>query len=46
MKTCYRMNIIIETTGGDSYDLNGKIDSPNKTLANITTALLLNSNHS
>ena len=39
------MNIIVQTTGGDESSLNGKIESPNKTLANITRALLLNSIH-
>ena len=39
------MNIIFQTTGGDASSLNGKSESPNKTLANITRALLLNSRH-
>ena len=30
------MNIIVQTKGGDAFSLNGKIESPNKTLANIT----------
>ena len=38
------MNIIVQNTGGDSSSLNGKIESPNKTIA-ITRALLLNSSH-
>ena len=45
MRTCHNMNIIFQTTGGDAYSLNGKSESPNKTLANITRALLLNSIH-
>ena len=40
--TCHNMNIIVQTTGGDASSLNGKSKSPNKTLANITRALLLN----
>ena len=43
MKTFHTMNIIVQTTGGDASSLNGKGESPNKTLANITRALLLNS---
>ena len=39
------MNIIVQTTGGDASSLNGKSESLNKTLANITRALLLNSSH-
>ena len=39
------MNIIVQTTGGDASSLNGKSESPNKTLANITRSLLLNSIH-
>ena len=39
------MNIIVQTTGGDASSLNGKSESPNKTLANITRALVLNSIH-
>ena len=39
------MNIIVQTTGGDASSLNGKSESPNKTLANITRALLINSIH-
>ena len=45
MKTCHNMNIIVQTTGGDSSSLNGKSKSPNKILDNITRALLLNSSH-
>ena len=45
MKTCHNMNIIVQTTGGDASSLNGKSESTNKTLANITRALLLNSSH-
>ena len=45
MKTCHNMNIIVQNTGGYSTYLNGKIESPNKTLANITRALSLKSSH-
>ena len=45
MKTYHNMNIIVQTTGGYASFLNGKSESPNKTLANITRALLTNSNH-
>ena len=39
------MNTIVQTTGGDASSLNGKSESTNKTLSNITRALLLNSGH-
>ena len=39
------MNIIVHTTGGDASSINGKSESPNKTLANITISLLMNSSH-
>ena len=45
MKTCHSMNIIVQTTGGDASSLNGKSEIPNKTLANITRSLLLNSSY-
>ena len=45
IKTCHNMKIIVQTAGGDTSSLNGKIESPNNTLANITIALLLNSSH-
>ena len=45
MKTCHNMNIVVQTTGGDASSLNGKSEIPNKTLDNITRALLLNSSH-
>ena len=45
MNTCHNMNIIVQNTGGDKSSLHGKIESPNKALANITRALLLNSIH-
>ena len=45
MRTCHNMNIIVQRTGGDSYSPNGKSESPNKTLANITRVLLLNSSY-
>ena len=39
------MNIIVQTTGGDASSPNGMRESPNKTLANITETLPLNSSH-
>ena len=45
MNTCHNMKIIVQTTGGYESTLNGKSESPNKTLASITRALLLNSIH-
>ena len=39
------MNIIVQTTGGYASSLNGKSESLNKTLDNITRALLLNTSH-
>ena len=39
------MNIIVQTTCVDASSLNGKIESPNKTLDNIMRDLLLNSSH-
>ena len=45
MKTCHNMNIIVQNTGGNDSSLNGKSEIPNKTLANITRAILLNSSH-
>ena len=39
------MNIIVQTTGGDASSLNCKIESPNRTLANVTRAILLKSSH-
>ena len=39
------MNIIVKTTGADASSLNGKSESPNETLADITRALFMNSNH-
>ena len=45
MKTCHNMNITFKNTGGDASYLNDKSEIPNKTLANITRALLLNSSH-
>ena len=45
MNTCHNMNIIVQNTGGYTSSLNGKSEITNKTLANITRALLLNSSH-
>ena len=44
-RTCQNTNIIVQTIGGYASSLNGKSDSPIKTLTNITIALLLNSSH-
>ena len=45
MKTCHNMNIIVHTTVGYASSLNGKYESPNNTLSNITRAILMNSSH-
>ena len=45
MNTCHNMNIIVQTIGRDEFCLNGKSESSNKTIANITRAHLLNSSH-
>ena len=45
MNIFHNMNIIVQTTGGDAYFINGKSESLNKILANPTRALLLNSIH-
>ena len=45
MKTCHNMNIIVQTTCGDASSINGKSESPNKTLSNTTRDLPLKSNH-
>ena len=37
------MNIIVQNIGGDASSLNGKSESPNKTLDDITRDLLMNS---
>ena len=42
MKTCHNINIIVQTTGIDASSINGKIESPNKKLANITRDLIRN----
>ena len=39
------MNIIVQNTGGYSSSPDGKIESSNNTLANITRAIPLNSSH-
>ena len=39
------MNIIFQTIGGDASSINGKIESPNKKLSNITRNILLKSSH-
>ena len=45
MKTCHRMNITVQTTGGDASSLNDKNKNSNNNIYNITRALLLNSSH-
>ena len=45
MKIFHNMNITVQNIGVDSSYLNIKSESTNKTLANITRALLLNSSH-
>ena len=45
MSTCHNMNIIIQTIGGGVSSLNCKSEISNKTLSNITRALLLKSSH-
>ena len=42
MRTCHDMNIIVQTTDGYAYSINSKMESPNKTLYNITRELILN----
>ena len=42
MKTCHNMNIIVQTTGGDAYSINGKSEISNKAIYNIRRDLLLN----
>ena len=41
MRTCHKMNIIFQTIGGYSSQLNRKVETPNKTLANNQRYLLL-----
>ena len=43
MRTCHNMNIIVQTTGENEYELNGISEIPKKTLSNITRALILKS---
>ena len=45
INTYHNMNIIVQNTGEDAYSINVKNESPNKTLDNITRALLLKSSH-
>ena len=44
-KKCHNMNIIVQTIGGDVSSINGKSESPNKTIDNITRDILLKSSH-
>ena len=41
IQTCHNMNIVVQTTGGDAYSLNGKIEIPNNNIDTITRALLM-----
>ena len=45
MKTCHNTNIIVKTKGGDAPSINGESEGLNKTLSNITRALILKSSH-
>ena len=45
MKTCHNMNIIVQTIDGDAFSINGKSEIQNKTFANITRGLILDSSH-
>ena len=45
MKICHIINIIVQNTGQYASSINDKSESPNKTLANITRALILKSSH-
>ena len=45
MRTCHNMNIVVQTTGGYVYSINGKPERPHNTLAIIKKALLINSSH-
>ena len=45
MKTCHNMNTIVQTAGLYVSSINGKIEIHNKTLANITRDIILNSSH-
>ena len=45
IKTCHKINIIVQTTGGYESSIDGKIEIPNKTLDNVTKAILLNLSH-
>ena len=40
MRVCIIIDNIAKSTGGDTSQLNGKSKTPNKTLANITRALM------
>ena len=42
MKTCNNMNIILQTTVGDTSSINDKSGILNKTLAHIIRAVILN----
>ena len=45
MKICNNIHIIVQTTGGDVFSLNGKSEIPNTTLDNIKKSLILKSSH-
>ena len=42
---CHKMNIIVQTTGGDESSINVNIKTPNKSLENNTRSLLMKSIH-
>ena len=42
MNTCHDMNTIVQTTCGDESSINGKSESPNKTLDHIKKYFILN----
>ena len=44
-KKCHEMNIIVQSKGGYASSINGKSEITNKTLANITRALPINSSN-
>ena len=45
IRICHDMNMIVQTTGGYAFSINGKREIPNNTLYNITGSFLLNSIH-
>ena len=43
VRTCHNMNIVVQNKGRNESYLNGNIEISNKTLSNVTRALILNS---